>query len=212
MASSTITSRKTEGEKIEAVKDFVFLGSRITADGHFSHEIKRPLLLGKLHRPRCIKKVNTLPTKVHIIKVMVFPVVLSRCESWTIKASEWKSWCFKLCWRRVPWTGRRSNQSILKERKREVTSFSCVQLFVTPWTVPCQVPSSMEFFRQGYWSGLPFPSSGGFSWPRDRTWVSHTASRLYLLSRQRSPSKGNQPSIFIGRTDAEAPVFWPPDA
>ena len=119
MASSTITSRKTEGEKIEAVKDFVFLGSRITADGHFSHEIKRPLLLGKLHRPRCIKKVNTLPTKVHIIKVMVFPVVLSRCESWTIKASEWKSWCFKLCWRRVPWTGRRSNQSILKERKRK---------------------------------------------------------------------------------------------
>ena len=106
------------------VADFVFVGSRITADGDFSHEIKRCLLLGRkvmtnldsIFKSRDI----TLPTKVRLIKAMVFPVVMYRCKSWTIKKAEhWRIDAFELwCWRRllrVPWTARRSNQSILKE-------------------------------------------------------------------------------------------------
>ena len=113
---------------METVKDFVFLGSKITADGDCSHEIKRRLLLrGKAitNLDSILKSRNiTLPTKVHIIKAMVFPEVIYGCESWTIKkADRQRIDAFELwCWRkhlRVPWTARRSNQSILKEISAE---------------------------------------------------------------------------------------------
>ena len=92
MASSLITSRQIEGEKVEIVTDFVFLGSEITVDGDCSHEIKRRLLLGRkamTNLDSVLKSRDiTLPTKVHIVKAMVFPVVMYRCESWTIKKAE----------------------------------------------------------------------------------------------------------------------------
>ena len=123
MASSPITSWQIEGEKVEAVTDFLFLGSKITADSDCSHEIKRHLLLRRkaMINLESVSKsrVITLPTKVHIVKAMVFPVVMV-VESWTIKKTEQQRIdIFELwCWRRllrVPWTARRSNQSILKE-------------------------------------------------------------------------------------------------
>ena len=124
MISGPITSWQTEGEKVEVVTDFLFLGSKITADGDCSHEIRKHLLL---HRKAITKLDNvlksrdiTLLTKVHIVKAMIFPVVMYSCESWTIKKAECqRTGAFKLwCWRRllkVPWTPRRSNQSILRE-------------------------------------------------------------------------------------------------
>ena len=124
MASSPITSWGIDGETVETVADFIFGGSKITADGDCSHEIKRHLLLGRkvmtnldsIFKSRDI----TLPTKVHLVKAMVFPVVMYGCESWTIKKAECQRIdAFELlCWRRllkVPWTVKRSNQSILKE-------------------------------------------------------------------------------------------------
>ena len=107
MAFGPITSWQIDGERVETVADFIFLDSKITADGDCSHEIKRRLLLGRK------------PKKVHLVKPMVFPVVMSACEGWTIEKSESKRIdAFELwCWRkllRVPWTAR-SNQSILKE-------------------------------------------------------------------------------------------------
>ena len=124
MASGPITSWQMDGETVETVADFIFLGSKITADGDHSHEIKRCLLLGRkvmTNLDSILKSRDiTLPTKVHLIKAMVFRVVMYGCESWTIKKAECqKIDAFELwCWRRllrVPWTARRSNQSILKE-------------------------------------------------------------------------------------------------
>ena len=124
MASSPITSWQIEGETVETVADFIFLGSKITADGDCSHEIKRHLLLGRkvmINLNSIFKSRDiTLSTKVHLVKAMVFPVVIYGCESWTInKAEHRRIDVFELwCWRkllRVPWTARRSNQSILKE-------------------------------------------------------------------------------------------------
>ena len=128
MASSPITSWQLEGKKVEVVADFMFLGSRITVDSDWTHEIKRPLFLGKkaLTSLDSILKSRdiTLSTKVCIVKAVVFPVVMYGCESWTIRKAEcWGTDAFKLwCWRRllrVPWTARRSNQSILKEVNHE---------------------------------------------------------------------------------------------
>ena len=124
MASGPITSWQIDGETVETVADFIFLGSKITADGDCSHEIKRHLLLGRkamTNLDSILKSRDiTLSTKVRLVKVMVFPVVMYGCESWTIKKDEhWRIDAFELrCWRRflrVPWTARRSNQSILKE-------------------------------------------------------------------------------------------------
>ena len=124
MASGPITSWQIDGETVETMADFIFLGSKITADGDCSHEIKRRLLLGRkvmTNLDSILKSKDiTLPTKVHLVKAMVFPVVRYGCESWTIKkAKYWKIDAFGLwCWRRllrVPWTARRSNQSMLKE-------------------------------------------------------------------------------------------------
>ena len=123
MASSPITSWEIDGETVETVSDFTFGGSRVTADGDFSHEIKRRLLLGRkvmtnldsIFKSRDI----ILPTKVRLVKAMVFPVVMYGCESWTVKKAEHQRIdALELCWGRllrVPWTARRSNKSILKE-------------------------------------------------------------------------------------------------
>ena len=123
-ASGPITSQQIDWETMETVTDFIFLGSKVTADGDCSHEIKRRLLLGRkaMSNLDSILKSRdiTLPTKVHVVKALVFPVVMYGCESWTMKKAERRrSDTFELwCWRRllrVPWTARRSNQSILKE-------------------------------------------------------------------------------------------------
>ena len=130
MASGPITSWEIDRETVETVSDFIFWGSKITADGDCSHEIKRRLLLGRkvMTNLDSILKIRdiTLPTKVHLIKAMVFPVVMYGCESWTIKKAECRRIdAFALwCWRRllrVPWTARRSNQSILKEISPEIS-------------------------------------------------------------------------------------------
>ena len=124
MASGPITSRQIDGETVEIASDFILGGSKITADGDCSHEIKRHLLLRRKAMTNLgnILKIRdiTLPTKVHIVKAVVFPVVMYGCESWTIKKAECQGiHALKLwCWRRllrVPWTARKSNQSILKE-------------------------------------------------------------------------------------------------
>ena len=124
MASSPITSRQLDGETMETMTDIMFLGSKITAVGDCSHEIKRCVLLGRkvmTNLDRILKSRDiTLPTKVCLVKAMIFPVVMYGCESWTIKRAECQRIdAFELwCWRRllrVPWTSRRSNQSNLKE-------------------------------------------------------------------------------------------------
>ena len=124
MASGLINSWQIDGETVETVADFILGGSKITADCDCSHEIKRRLLLGRkamTNLDSILKSRDiTLLTKVHLVKAMVFPVVMYQCESWTVKKAECQRIdAFELwCWRRhlrVPWTARRSNQSILKE-------------------------------------------------------------------------------------------------
>src|SRR5574341_903885 len=124
MASGPITSWEIDGETVETVSDFILGGSKITADGNCSHEIKRLLLLARkvmINLDSILKSRDIiLPTKVHLVKAMVFPVVMYGCESWTVKKAEcrrihaFELWCWKRLLR-VPWTARRSNQSILKE-------------------------------------------------------------------------------------------------
>ena len=119
MASGLTTSWQIGVETVETVTDFSFLGSKITADGDCSHEIKRRKVMTNLDSILKSRDI-TLPTKVHLVKAIVFPVVMYRCESWTIKKAERQRIdAFELwCWRRLlrfPWTARRSNQSILKE-------------------------------------------------------------------------------------------------
>ena len=124
MASSPITSWQIDGETMETMTVSIFLGSKITADSDYSHKIKRCLLLGRkvmTNLDSILKSKDiTLPTKVRLVKAMVFPVVMYSCESWTMKKAEhWRIDAFDLwCWRRllrVPWTKRRSIQSIQKE-------------------------------------------------------------------------------------------------
>ena len=123
MASGPITLWQIEGETMGTVRGFIFLGSKITAEGDCSHEIKRCVLLGRKvmsSLDSTLKSRKTLPTKVSLVKVMVFPVVMYGCESWNIRKAEcqrtdaFKLWCWKRLLR-VPWTARRSDQSILKE-------------------------------------------------------------------------------------------------
>ena len=124
MPSSPITSWEIDGETVETVSDFILGGSQITADGDYSHEIKRRLLLGRkvmTNRDSILKSRDiTLLTQIHLVKAMVFPVVMYGCENWTIKKAKgqridaFELWCWKRLLR-VPWTARRSNQSILKE-------------------------------------------------------------------------------------------------
>ena len=136
MASGPITSWEIDGETVETVSGFIFLGSKITADGDCSHKIKRHLLLGKkvmTNLDSILKSRDiTLPTKVRLVKAMVFPVVMHGCESWTVKKAErrriddFELWC----WRRllkVPRTARRSNQSILKKSVLNIHSRTDVE-------------------------------------------------------------------------------------
>ena len=142
MASGPISSGEIDGESVETVSDFIFGGFKITADGDCSHEIKRRLLHGRkvmtnldsIFKSRDI----TLPTKVRLVKAMVFPIIMYGFESWTVKKAEHqRTDAFELwCWRRllrVPWTARRSNQSILKEIHPE---YSLEVLVLTP-KIPC---------------------------------------------------------------------------
>ena len=131
VASGPITSCQIDGETMETVTNFIFLGSKITEDGNCSHEIERCLFLGRkaiTNLDSILKSRDvTLPTKVHLVKAMVFPVVMYGCESWTIMKAECRRiGAFELwCWRRllrVPWTARRSNQSMLKEISPEYSS------------------------------------------------------------------------------------------
>jgi len=135
MAYGPITSWQIDGETVETVADFIFLGSKITAGGDYSHEIKRCSLLGRKVMPNLNSILKsrdiTLPTKVCLVKAMVFPVVMYGCESWTIKKAEhqridaFELWCWRSCLR-VPWTVRRSNQSILNIHWRDwCWSWSC---------------------------------------------------------------------------------------
>ena len=130
MASGPITSWQIDGDTVETVADFIFLGSKITADGDCSHEMKRCLFLGRkviTNLDSILKSRDvTLSTKVHLVKAMVFPVVMYGYESWTVKRAEHRRIdAFELwCWRRllrVPWAARRSNQSILKEISPEIS-------------------------------------------------------------------------------------------
>ena len=124
MASGSITLWQIDGETMATVRDFIFLGSKITVDGDYSHEIKRCLLLGRKARTNLDSILRsrdiTLLTKVCLVKAMVFPVVMHGCESWTVKKTKcrridaFELWCWRRLWR-VPWTARRSNKSILKE-------------------------------------------------------------------------------------------------
>ena len=124
MASGPITSGQIDGETVETVSDFILMGSKITTDGDCSHEIKRRLLLERKVMTNLDSRLKsrdiTLPTKVCLVKAMVFPVVMYGCESWTVKKAERRRidaielWCWRRLLR-VPWTARRSNQSILKE-------------------------------------------------------------------------------------------------
>ena len=151
MASSAITSWQIEGKTMEIVRDFIFLGSKITVDGDCSHEIKRCLLLGR----KAMTNLDTLIKSRHImfltksklwfvVKAMVSPVVMYGCERWTIKKAEhWRTGAFKLwCWRRllrVPWTVRRSNQSFLKKINPEYSLEGLMlklQYFATWWKEP----------------------------------------------------------------------------
>ena len=176
MASGSITSWQTDGETVETMTDFIFLGSKITADSDCIHEIKRHLLLERKVMTNLKSRNITLPTNIHLIKAMVFPVVMYGCESWSIKTAERRRIdAFELwCWRRllrVPWTAGRSKQSILKEislkysmeglmlklklqyfgyltRKwSEVKLLSHVWLFVTPWTAAHQASLSITKLR-----------------------------------------------------------------
>ena len=149
MASSPITSWQIDGKTMETVTDFIFLGSRITTDGNCSHEIKRHLFLGRkaINLDSILKTRDiTLPTKVCLVKAVVFPVVMYGCESWTIKRPEHRRIdAFELCCRRrllrVTWTAGRSNQSILKEISSE---YSLEGLMLKFQYLPCMRHSNLK--------------------------------------------------------------------
>ena len=179
MASGPITSWQVDGETVETVSDFIFLGSKITADGDYSHEIKRRLLLGRkvLTNLDWILKSRdiTLPTKVRLVKAMVFPVVMYGCEIWTVKKAERQRIdAFELwCWRRllrVPWTARRSNQSILKEISPGY-SLEGMMLKLKLQSLATSYKKLTHWKRLWCWEGLGAGGKGD-----DRGWDSWMAS------------------------------------
>ena len=179
MASGPITSWQIDGETMETMRDFIFLGSKITADGDCSHEIKRYLLLGRkamTNLDSILKsRDNTLPTKVCLVKAMVFPVVVYGCESWAVKKAEHQRIdAFELwCWRRllrVPWTARRSNHSILKRSVLDVHWKD----WCWSWNLNTLVTSCEELThwkRLWCWEGLGVGGEGD-----DRGWDGWMAS------------------------------------
>ena len=168
-------------ETVETVSDFILGGSKITADGDCSHEIKRRLLLGRkvMTKLDSILKSRdiTLPIKVHLVEAMVFPVVMYGCESWTVKKAErWRIDAFELelwCWRRllrVPWTARRSNQSILKEISPGI-SFEGIILKLKSSTLATSCKELIHWKRLWCWEGLGAGGEGD-----DRGWDGWIAS------------------------------------
>ena len=193
MASGLITSRQIDGETMETVTDFIFLGSKINADGDCSHAIKRCLLFGRkamTNLDSILKSRNiTLPAQVHLFKAMVFPVVMYGCECWPIKKAEhWRTDAFKLwCWRRllrVPWTAMRSNQSTLKEISPEYSlkwlmlklnsntlATWCEKL--TPWKRPwCweRLKAGGEGDDRGWDGWIASPTRWTWVWAISRSW------------------------------------------
>ena len=157
---------------METVTDFIFLGSKITADGDCSHEIKRLLLLGRkalTNLDNILKSRDiTLPTKVHTVKAMVFPVVMYECESWTIKKTEcWRIDAFESwCWRRllrVPWTARRANQSILKEISPDY-SLEGLMLKLNLWYFANWCKELTHWERPWFWERLKAGGDGDNRW------------------------------------------------
>ena len=187
MASGPITSWQIDGETAETVSDFISGGSKITADGDCSHEIKRRLLFWKVmtNLDNIFKSRDiTLPTKVHLVKALVFPVVMYGCESWTIKESEHRRTdAFELwCWRRLlrgPWTARRSNQSILKEispgtslEGRNSSTLATSREELTHWKRPwCWegLGAGEEGDDRG-WDGWMASLINGCVWVNSRNW------------------------------------------
>ena len=162
MAFGPITSWEIDGETVETVSDFIFIGSKITADGDCSQEIKRRLLLGRkvMTNLDSILKSRDIafPTKVCLDKAMVFPVVMYGCESWNLKKAEcWRIDAFELwCWRRllqVPWIARRSNQSILKETS-PVCSLEGLMLRLKLNTLATSCKELTHWKRLWCWEGL----------------------------------------------------------
>ena len=233
MASGPITSWQIDGETVETVSDFTFWGSKITADGGCSYEIKRHLLLRRkvmTNLDNIFKSRNiTLPTKFCLVKAMVFPVVMYGCESWTVKkaaAAATKSLhsCLTLFDPRDCSPSGSHIPGILQARtlewvaisfsnawkwKVKVKSLSRVWPLATQWTAAYQAPPSMGFSRQEYWSGVPLPSPEE-SWAPNN-WCFWTVvlektleSPLDCKEIQPVHSKGNQSWVFIGRTDAKA--------
>ena len=190
MASGPITSWQIEGETVEAVTDFLFLGSKITVDGDCRHEIRRRLLLGrkaKTNLDNVIKrKTITLPTKFYRVKALFFPAAMCRCDSWTIKKAEhWRIDGFKLwCWRRllrVPWTSRRSNQSILKEINPEYLLEGLMlklklQYFGhlmrrTDWPEKTPILGKIEGGKRREWDGwIALPIQSTRTWANSGRW------------------------------------------
>ena len=185
MASGPITSWQIDGKTVETVSDFIFLGSKITADGECSHEIKRCLLLGRkvMTKLDSILKSRdiTLPAKVHLVKAVVFPVVMYECESWTIKKAEWRRIdAFKLwCWRRllrVACNARRPNQSILREISPEYWKDWCWSWNSNTLATSCVELTHLK--RPWCWERLKAGGEGDdrglddwMSWPTQWAWV-----------------------------------------
>ena len=201
MASGPITSWQIDGKTVETVTDFIFFGSKITGGGDCSHEIKRCLLLGRkvmINLDSVLKSRDiTLPTKVHLVKAMVFPVVTYGCESWTIKKAEHRRTdAFELwCWRRllrVPWTAGRSNQSILKDISPECSLEGLMAEVETPILWP---PDARSWKRPWWWERLKAGGAGDdrgwdgwMASPTQGTWVWVNTRRPGVLQSMRLPS------------------------
>ena len=192
MASSPITSQQIDGEIVETVTDFIILGSKITADGDCSHEIKRHLLLGRkamTNLDSILKSWDvTLLTKVYLVRAMDFPVVVYGSESWTIKKAEcWRIDAFELCcWRRllrVPWTARRYNQSILKEIRPEYSLEGLMLKLklhylatwyqeLTPWKIHWiwERLKTGEVDNRDWDGGMASPTQMTWVWASSRSW------------------------------------------
>ena len=180
MASGPITSWQIYGETMDTVRDFIFLGSKITVSSDYSHEIKRYLLLGRkatTNLGSILKSRDiTLLTKVRLIKAMVFPAVMYGCESWTIKKSERRRIdAFDLwCWRRVPWTARRSDQLILKEMSPEHSLAGLMLNLKLQYSV--HLLWRTDSLEKAHWCWERLKAGGEGN---DRGWDGWTASRTW---------------------------------
>ena len=231
MASSSITSWQIDGETMETVTDY-FLGSKITADGDCSHEIKRRLLLGwkvTTNLDSILKSRDiTLPTKIHLVKAMVFPVVRYGCESWTIRKAErqrtdaFELWFWRRFWR-VPRTARRSNRSILKEINPEYSLEGLMLKLKLQYSGhQMQRADSLEYIlmlrkikgKRIRWLDSILDS---MDTNLSKFWIvvleKTLESPLDCQEIQLVHPKGNQSWVFTGGTDVEAetPILWPPD-